>query len=87
MRFEFSTSWLKRFLIDNNYREIASQIEDDWCWKELGRFAKTVSSEVIELVVSELIKSGNGWACYCYCCVVEDRDDVRAVAVGWYHVI
>jgi len=29
-----------------------------------------------------LIESGNGRACYNYCCLVKDRPEVRAVAEG-----
>ena len=85
--FRPTTRWLKSFLIKNNYTEIAAQIDDDWCWMELGVFAKNVSQKVLDLVTAEIIKSGDGWACYRYCLDVEDRDDVREAMInsgnGW----
>ncbi len=73
--------WLKSFLIKNNYKEIANQIDDDWCWKELGKFSKKAPKKVRDLVAREVIKSGNGWVCYAYCRHIEDRDDVREVLI------
>ena len=82
--FNATISWLKKFLVYNGYTGIANQIDDDWCWPELGEFAKTVPAEVLELVTQEVIKSGDGWACYYYCRDVQDRDDVRAVTINKY---
>ena len=85
--FESTISWLKKFLVANGYEDIVNQIEDKWCWSELGKFAKTVPAAVLELVTQEVIKSGNGEACCNYCQYVQDRDDVREALIksgdGW----
>ena len=81
MKFDESISWLKNFLIKNNYQGIAKQIKDNWCWAELGTFSKNVPQEVLDLVAKEIIKSGDSWACYYYCYFIEDRDDVREAMI------
>ena len=81
MQFNESISWLKDFLIRNNYEKIAEQIKYDWCWKELGKFSKNVKQEVLDLVATEIIKSGSSWACYYYCRDIENRDDVREAII------
>ena len=81
MKFDESISWLKNFLIENNYEDIAKQIKYDWCWEELGTFSKNVPQEVLDLVAKEIIKSGDSWACYYYCRFIEDRDDVREALI------
>ncbi len=73
--------WLKNFLIKNNYEEIADQLQYAWCWKELGEFSKKVPKKVKDLVAKEIIKSGDGHYCYCYCRNIEDRDDVREAMI------
>ena len=81
MKFAATISWLKNFLIKNNYEDIANKIDADWCWKELGKFSKNVKQEVLDLVAEEIIKSGDGGACYRYCRNIEDRDDVREAMI------
>ena len=85
--FKATTSWLKKFLIDNGYKNIANQINNTWCWPTLGEFAKTVPAAVLELVTQEVIKAGDVGACYKYCLYVQDRDDVREAMIkagdGW----
>ncbi len=79
--FEPEIRWLKGFLIRNNYEEIADRLQYDWCWEELGKFSKKVPKKVLDLVAREVIKSGDGWACYKYCLYIEDRDDVREALI------
>ena len=87
MKFDDTVVWLKNFLIKNNYEKIANRIDDDWCWPELSEFSQKVKQKVLDLVAKEIIKSGDGVACYNYCRFIEDRDDVREAIIksgdGW----
>ncbi len=80
MLFEPTIKWLKWFLIKNNYKAIADQIDDKWCWKELGEFSKKVPKKVLDLMAEE-IKSTGGWECYKYCRHIEDRPDLREALI------
>jgi len=72
--FEPTIEWLKSALP----QKYAKEIQDDWCWPELGRYYKKhdVPKKVTEPIVRAIRKSGDVDACYEYCRHVENREDL-----------
>jgi len=73
-RFEPTIEWLRSVLPE----EYAKDIQDNWCWPELGRYYKkhNVPKKVIEPIVRAIRKSGGIGVCYLYCRYIENREDL-----------
>lgn len=81
---------LQSYLRHHGFDKEAADIQDDWCWADIGRYAKSLGSDnaAVRFVTQQLIQEKDvpGFTLMRYCWYIEDREDVWRAMLDRRHV-